>query len=48
MGLIVAMSLAIYVNKKIDKRIDESLFTMVGSDSATKLYYYEMTDEAGA
>lgn len=47
MGLIVAMSLAIYVNKKIDKRIDESLFTMVGSDSATKLYYYEMTDEAG-
>ncbi len=39
--LIVGLCFAIYVNQKIKKSVDDTLFSMVGSDSATKLYYYE-------
>lgn len=45
--LIIALVFAIYVNKKIEKSIDETMFTMVGSDSATKLYYYDVSDTTG-
>ncbi len=46
-GMIVGLVFAIYVNKKIEKNIDESLFSMVGSDSSTTLYYYEQSDNGG-
>ncbi len=46
-GMIVAMAFAIYVNKKIEKNIDESLFMMIGSDSATTLYYYDESEITG-
>ena len=39
-GLIGALIFCIYVEKKVAKTIDESLFSIVGSDSATTLYYY--------
>lgn len=45
--LVVALCMAIYIHKKIEKHIDESLFQMVGSDSATKLYYYEESEDTG-
>lgn len=56
LGLVMGLVFAIYVNQKIEKTVDESLFSMVGSDSATQLYYYgedengeiralELTDE---
>ena len=40
-GLIGALVFCIYVEKKVSKTIDESLFSIVGSDSATMLYYYD-------
>lgn len=43
--LVLGVSLAIYIDRKVEKHVDESLFTMVGADSAT-LYYYE-THENG-
>lgn len=42
---VVGLSFAIYVDKKIEKHIDETLFTMVGSDSAS-VYRYDFTDRA--
>lgn len=42
-ALIAGIAFAIYVDRKIEKHIDETLFTMVGSDSA-RLYAYEKTD----
>ena len=44
-ALVLGLVLAIYIDRKVEKHIDESLFTMVGADSA-KLYYYEY-DENG-
>ena len=41
--LIVGLVLAIYIDRNVEKHIDESLFTMVGADSA-KLYSYDFTD----
>lgn len=41
--LIAGLAFAIYVDRKIEKHIDETLFTMVGSDSA-KVYRYETLD----
>ncbi len=46
-GLIVVMAFAIYVNKNIEKNVDETLFSMVGSDSSTTLYYYDQSEEDG-
>lgn len=45
--LIIALLFAVYVNKKIEKNIDETLFGMVGSDSETVLYYYDRNDDSG-
>ncbi len=45
--LIVVLCFAIYVNQKMEKSIDEALFNMVGSNSETKLYYYEESEETG-
>ena len=39
--LIGALIFCIYVERNISKTIDESLFSIVGSDSASTLYYYE-------
>jgi len=47
LGLVILLFFAIYVNQKIEKEVDESLFTVVGSDSATTLYYYEASEENG-
>ena len=45
MALVIGLVLAIYIDRKVEKHIDESLFTMVGADSAT--LYYTDTDENG-
>ncbi|MBO5938574.1 MAG: transglycosylase domain-containing protein [Clostridia bacterium] len=42
--LVGALIFCIYVEKNVSKTIDESLFSIVGSDSATTLYYYEETE----
>ena len=39
--LVIGMAFLIYVNRCVEKSIDESIFTMVASDSASKFYYYE-------
>ena len=44
--LIAGIAFAIYVDRKIEKHIDETLFTMVGSDSA-KIYSYEFEEGEG-
>ncbi len=41
---VVGLAFAAYVNQKIEKSVDETLFTMVGSDSATSLYYYQVSE----
>ncbi len=45
-SLIVGLAFSIYVDKNIDKSIDEELFYVVGSNSETRLYYYDYTDRA--
>jgi len=40
----VGLCFAIYVEKNIEKEIDEELFSSVGSGSSTKLYYYDFSD----
>ena len=41
---VIGISFAIYVDRHIEKSIDESMFYIVGSDSQTKIYYYEYED----
>ena len=41
---VVGIVFAIYVDNNIEKTIDEQLFYVVGSDSQTKIYYYEYED----
>ena len=45
--LVVSLVFAVYVHKKMEKTIDESLFGMVGAESATTIYYYETDRETG-
>ena len=40
-SLTVGCVLAIYVNKSMEKSIDESLFSLAGTGSDTVLYYYD-------
>ena len=42
--IVTGLVFAIYVNRNIEKSVDESLFVNVGSGAAAKLYYYEFTD----
>lgn len=42
--LIAGMVLVVYIDKNVEKHIDETMFTGVGADSAT-LYYYEAAAE---
>lgn len=37
---------AIYVDRYVEKSIDEQLFLVVGADSQTKIYYYDYEDRA--
>lgn len=41
---VVGIVFALYVDKYIEKNIDEQLFYVVGSDSQTKIYYYDYDD----
>ena len=41
---IVGLVFAIYIEKNIEKSVDETLFAVVGAESATKLYYYDFSD----
>ena len=41
---VVGISFAIYIDRYVEKNIDESMFYIVGSDSQTKIYYYEYED----
>ena len=43
-GVIAWMMLAIYIDRYVEKHIDESMFTMVGADSA-KFYRYEENED---
>ncbi len=45
MFMIMGMAFLIYISMKVEKSVDETLFTMVGSDSASKLYYYDVADD---
>lgn len=40
----VGLAFAIYVNRYVEKTIDEELFYAVGSDTQTRLFYYEYED----
>lgn len=44
-ALLLALVFCIYVEKKVAKTIDESLFSIVGADSETTLYYYSENEE---
>ncbi len=46
MCTVIGIAFAIYVDKYIEKTIDETLFYVVGSDTQTKIYYYEYEDRA--
>ncbi len=41
---VTGLVFAIYIERNIEKSIDETLFTTVGAESATKLYYYDFSD----
>ena len=41
---VTGLVFAIYIDRNIEKEVDESLFMTVGAESATKLYYYEFSD----
>ncbi len=41
---VIGIAFAIYVDKYVEKSIDEQLFYVVGSDSQTKIYYYDYDD----
>ena len=41
---VVGLVFAIYIDRNIEKSVDETLFTLVGSEAVTKLYYYDFTD----
>ncbi len=43
-GTVVGIAFAIYVDRYVEKSIDEELFYVVGSDSQTKIFYYEYED----
>ena len=43
--LLGVLIFALYVDRKIEKTIDESIFGMVGSDSQTTFYYYKSDGE---
>ncbi len=44
--LVIGIVFAIYVDRYVEKEIDEDLFYVVGSDSETKVYYYEYEDRS--
>ncbi len=44
-SLVVGCFLAIYIDKKVEREIDEKLFSMVGSSTDTKIYYYEENEK---
>ena len=41
---VIGISFAIYIDRYIEKSIDESMFYIVGSESQTKIYYYDYED----
>ncbi len=41
---IIGIAFAIYVDRYVEKSIDEELFYVVGADTQTKIYYYEYED----
>ncbi len=43
---VVGIIFSIYVDKYIEKSIDEELFYVVGTDSETKIFYYDYSDRA--
>lgn len=45
-GTVVGLVFAVYIDKNIEKSIDETLFSVVGAEAQTKLYYYDFTDRA--
>ena len=46
-SLVIGGALAVYIDKKVEMSIDESLFTVLGSGTDTALYYYEKNAETG-
>ena len=46
MATVVGLAFSIYVDRYIEKDIDESLFYVVGSESQTRIFYYEYEDRA--
>ena len=41
---VIGLVFAIYVEKNIDKTVDETLFTPVGMGASSKIYYYDFSD----
>ena len=39
--LLLGMAFSIYVDKFMEKEIDESLFSMMGNGSSSEVYYYD-------
>ncbi len=46
-SLIIGGAFAVYVDKRVEKSIDEGLFTMLGSGTDTAVYYYDKDTETG-
>lgn len=42
--IVIGIIFSIYIEKNIEKSIDETLFDPIGTGSTTKLYYYDFSD----
>ena len=43
-AIAIGVAFAIYIDRCVEKSIDEELFYVIGSDSETKIYYYDYED----
>ena len=46
-SLILGGALSIYIEKKVEKNIDESAFTMVGNGTEASIFYYDVDETTG-
>ena len=45
-AIVIGIVFSIYIDKYIEKSIDEEMFYVVGTDSETKIFYYDYSDRA--
>ena len=43
-ALVIGLSLSIYIDRNMEKEIDEEIFSMVGSGTSSEVFYYDFED----